>query len=362
MSYKILYIDDEDEQRSQTYADGLSGLALVAITIDKPTSYEKLINELVEKQELFDAIILDFKLDGNQKGDRVATYTAPSLAAGIRSKCFIDDGFKKEFPIFLLSSSENLKKYYDPDSSSHDLFDFTINKISIGEFGKKFEQIIASIIKAYKNIYADKTAFAKILGVPSIELVDDRIFSSRFLEGEDTSVSEISQFIFQEIILKAGVLINQEVLAARLGVNFKESKDWHLLLELLKDSAYSGVFSDAYSRWWSVDVMKWWNRSFNNIPLIRLGVKERFNLNELVEATKIDKATSTKFWTICQAFKTPLDPKDGFLIDGLQKYSWQDKKYLSLESLLERESFGKGFRLHPTERERFEELKKEYKS
>ena len=58
MPHKILYIDDEEEQRSQTYADGLSGLGLVTITIDKPTSYEKLLNELVEKQDLFDALIL----------------------------------------------------------------------------------------------------------------------------------------------------------------------------------------------------------------------------------------------------------------------------------------------------------------
>ena len=369
MPYKIIYIDDEDEQRSQTYADGLSGLGLVKITIDKPTSFEKLINELVEKQGLFDALILDLKLDGNQQGDRVATYTAPSLAAGIRSKCFTDDGFKIEFPIFLLSSSENLKKFYDPDSSSHDLFDFTINKTSIGDFGGKHEQMISSIINTYKRIFEDKTDFAKILGVPSINFVDDRIFTSRFLNGEGTSVSEISQFIFQEILLKSGVLINQDIIAARLGINYKESADWPTIIEQLNKAAYSGVFSDSFQRWWSVDIMKWWNMNFNNIPLIRLDaservtmIKERLSLNDLVEATKIDKATSTKFWTVCQAYKLPLDPKDGFLIDGNQIYPWQDKRYLSLESLLERDAIDKGFRIHPVEKERFEELKKVYSS
>ena len=369
MPYKILYIDDEDNLRSQAYADGLSGLGLVEITIEKPTSFEMLINELVEKQVSIDALILDLKLDGNQLGDRVATYTAPSLAAGIRSKCFHDYGFKIEFPIFLLSSSENLKKYFDPDSSSHDLFDFTINKTSIGTLGGKHEKKIASIIDAYKTISVDKTDFAKILGIPSIDLVDERIFTSRFLYGEGTSVSEISQYIFQEILLKSGILINQDILAARLGINHKESEDWQTILKQLDKTLYSGVFSDSFKRWWSVDIMKWWNVNFSNIPLIRLDsservtlIKEKFNLKYLVEATKIDKATSTKFWTVCQAYKLPLDPKDGFLIDGNQIYPWQDKRYLSLESLLEREAISKGFRIHPVEKERFEELKTMYLS
>ena len=367
MPYKILYIDDEDNLRSQAYADGLSGLGLVDITIEKPTSFEMLINELVEKQASIDALILDLKLDGNQLGNRVATYTAPSLAAGIRSKCFHDDGFKIEFPIFLLSSSENLKKYFDPDSSSHDLFDYTINKTSIGESGEQQERKISSIIDAYQVINEDKKDFAKILGVSSIDLLDDRIFTSRFLEGKDTSISEISQFIFQEILLKSGVLINQDILAARLGIDYKKSEDWMLVLEQLNDAKYLGVFSSSFKRWWNADIMKWWNMNFNNIPLIRLDaservklIKERFSFNNLVEAIKINKATSTKFWTVCYTYKQPLDPKDGFLIDGNQLSPWQDKRYLSLESLLERDAKGNGFRIHPLEWKRFEDLKKEY--
>jgi hypothetical protein len=367
MPYKILYIDDEDEQRSQTFADGLSGLKLINITVEKPTSFEKLINELVGKQDFFDALILDLKLDGNQQGDRVASYTAPSLAAGIRSKCFTDDGFGKEFPIFLLSSSENLKKYYDPDSSSHDLFDFTINKTSIGGSEGKHERRIVSIIDAYQVISKEKTDFANILGVPSIDHVDDRIFTSRFLEGEGTSISEISQFIFNEILMKSGVLINQDILAARLGINYNESEDWKSILEMIDDAKYSGVFGSSFERWWAVDIMKWWNLNFGNIPLIRLDASERvklisekFNLKHILAAAKIDKTTSTKFWTICEAYELPLDTKDGFLIDGNQIYPWQDKRYLSLESILERDAKDNGFRIHPIENQRFEDLKKEY--
>jgi len=175
MKYKVLYIDDETTERSKTYADGLSTLGKTVISIEKPTDYEKLLTELIKGQGSFDALILDLKLDGNQQGDRTATYTAPSLAAGIRSKFFNDGGFKNEFPIFLISSNENLKKYFDPDTSSHDLFDFTFTKTNVGNDGVQYEQLIESFIVAYQTIQEDKTNFSKILGVAVENQVIDRI-------------------------------------------------------------------------------------------------------------------------------------------------------------------------------------------
>ena len=367
MPYKILYIDDEDEQRSKAYAEGLSGLNLIDITVIRPTSYEQLLDELVEKQDLFDALILDLKLDGNQQGDRVARYTAPSLAAGIRSRCFDDHGFKGEFPIFLLSSSENLKKYYDPDSSSHDLFDSTFTKVHVSELGTQYERLILSFIDAYKTISEGKTNFERILSIKSISEIDDRIFSSMFLNGENKSSSEISQFIFNEIIMKSGILIDETILAARLGINHIESEDWGDLLKHLIGTKYTGIFSYSLDRWWANDVMNWWNQTFKDLSLIRLNaserlslIKEKFNFKKLIIAKQIPKTTSTKFWTICQGNNLPLDPKDGFLIDGNQIYPWQDKRYLSLESLLERDAKEKGLTIHPNELERFQDLKKEY--
>lgn len=367
MKYKVLYIDDETTERSQTYADGLSTIGKIEISINKPTNYEELLAELVEGQGSFDALILDLKLDGNQQGERTATYTAPSLATGIRTKFFNDDGFVKEFPIFLISSTENLKKYFDPDTSSHDLFDFTFTKTNVGTDGIQYERLIESFIEAYKIIQKDKANFSKILIIAQENQVIDRIFTTRFLNGEGTSTSEISQYIFNEIILKSGVLIDEDTLAARLGVNHKDSEDWSKLLQLLSDAKYGGVFSNSIERWWWGEVLSWWNHYFSDAPLIRLDaiervklIKKNSGLTNFIDSQPIDKTTSTKFWTVCQAYKKPLDPKDGFLVDGNQLYQWQDKRYLSLESILEREAKNQGFRIHPAEKERFEDIKQEY--
>lgn len=367
MAHKVLYIDDENTENSQAYADGLSGMGLIEITIKKPTSVEVLLDELIAEQSDFDALILDLRLDGNQQGERVAKYTAPFLAQGIRSKRLLENGFKKEFPIFLISSKDNLKKYFDSDTSSHDLFDYTFTKANVGSESEFYEQIIESITEAYQIISEGKTDFNKILNRKNIDEIKNRIFTTKFLTGENTSVSEISQYIFNEITRKSGILIDENVLAARLGIDIEKSKDWEQLLVLLKDYEYSGIFNEPLKRWWFSDILEWWNNNFPNAILIRLDASQRvkliidkFNLERIVAAKAIAKATSTKFWTVCQAYQKPLDPKDGFLIDGNQFKPWQDKRYISLESILERDAKEKGFVIHPEEKERFDDIKQEY--
>lgn len=367
MKYKVLYIDDETSQNSQAFADGLSSQNLIDIAIKLPTKFEELINELIAEQKDIDALILDLKLDGNQQGDRTATYTAPSLATGIRTKCFAENGFEKEFPIFLISSTNNLKKYYDSDTSSHDLFDYTFYKTSIAQKGKEYELLITSITHAYKAIQENKTNFNTLLGLPADSEIPNKIFTTKFLLGDGTSISEISQYIFNEIISKSGVLIDENILAARLGININESSDWQTLIEKLKDYKYSGIFKDSFNRWWSNDILNWWNSNFIK-PLIQLSaldrvnlLKEKFQLHNLVQAQQIHKTTSTKFWTVCQAYKLPLDPKDGFLLDGNLMHTWQDKRYLSLHSILERDAKELGLFIHPAEKERLEDIKQVYK-
>lgn len=367
MSNKVLYIDDEPKDSSRAYADGLSTLGLIEISIIKPTSFETLRDELIQEQNDIDALILDLRLDGNQQGERVAKYTAPILATGIRSHYLIEDGFQKEFPIFLISSKDNLKKYFDSDTSSHDLFDYTFTKATVGSEGDTYEKIIASITEAYRIISGGKTDFSKIMGYSTIQDIENRIFTSKLLTGDGTTISEISQYIFNEIIIKSGILIDENILAARLGIDSEKSDDWGNLLKLLNDFKYSGVFHEAFERWWFSGIIDWWHSNFPNKILISLNaedrvklIKEKFDFKNIQAAVPIAKTTSTKFWTVCQAYEKPLDPKDGFLIDGNELKPWQDKKYISLESILERDAIDKGLVIHPEEKERFEDIKQEY--
>jgi hypothetical protein len=364
--YKVLYIDDETSENSQAFADGLSRKGLIEITIIKPTNLEELVSEIVAGQTEIDALILDLKLDGNQKGDRTASFTAPTLATGIKTKYFSENGINNAFPIFLISSISNLKKYYDSDTSSHDLFDYTIHKSKIGEDGAQYESLIFSLSRAYKEIQKGKTNFNSLLGLPTESGIPNEIFTSKFLTGKETSISEISQYIFNEIILKTGVLIDENILGARLGIDFNNSDDWKQIKEKLEDFKYSGVFKESFDRWWAYDILNWWNSNLSK-SLIQLTalervdlIKEKFDLSGLKEAQPIPKTTSTKFWTICQVYQKPIDPKDGFLVDG-NLLSWQDKRYISLESILERDAKKAGVLIHPADKERLADIKLEYK-
>ena len=239
--FKVLYIDDENSENSQAFADGLSKNGSLEIAIIKPTNLEELVNEIVIGQTEIDALILDLKLDGNQTGDRTAKFTAPTLATGIKTKYFSENGIKNAFPIFLISSISNLKKYYDPDTTSHDLFDYTIHKSSIGKNGAEYESIIFSITKAYKEIEKNATNFISLLGLPKDSEIPSKVFSAKFLNGAESSVSEISQYIFNEIILKAGVLIDEVILAARLGIDYKASDDWGEIKKELDNYKYQEI-------------------------------------------------------------------------------------------------------------------------
>ena len=69
---------------------------------------------------------------------------------------------------------------------------------------------------------------------------------------------------------------------------------------------------------------------------------------------------STSFWTVCKALNKPLDSYDGLLLNTGNK-NWQDKEYVSPTAVIEGDSKRKGYKLHPDEKDRYEEIKIIYK-
>lgn len=364
MEYNLIYVDDEKGKRD-AFADSLSQNSELTIHPCSPSTLEKTRDELIAKKKEIDGIILDLKLDGNQEGEDSADYTAPSLAQAIRSK-FAEEGFTYEMPIFLLTSQDNLEKYYKYDLTSHDLFDFLFFKQKLGE-ENTYSNKIVSILKSYKIIKEKKKDLEKILGI-DLKSLNNTIFPSKFYNPEQVTVYDISKFILRKIILRQGILISEEVLASRLGVDIEKSSDWNKLKDNFEKIKYKGIYTNVWERWWSHELINYWRELYpNEKSLIQLNAEERvkllsekFNLNALVTATPIEKASDTKFWTVCSVYKKPLDIRDGILIETSDSESWHDKLYISLQSILERDYKSKKIVIHPTETERVQELKQGY--
>jgi hypothetical protein len=160
-------------------------------------------------------------------------------------------------------------------------------------------------------------------------------------------------------------LISEQTLAARLGVNMS-SPEWSEVKILFERAKYTGVFSDAWDRWWMPIINDMFREMSGGKLLSNLTAKERTIIlsarigREIAPAMPIDSSKSTRFWTICQCLKQPLDPSEGLRIVRLDTKPWQDSQYISLKAALDREYVGK-FELEENEKQRLQTIKDELK-
>ena len=169
--------------------------------------------------------------------------------------------------------------------------------------------------------------------------------------------------------MKQGLLVDEDVLAARLGIDKSQSEDWDKLLEYLSSTKYQGVYCNGWPRWWMSLVDQWWEETIKSDIFLRSTpakdrvdkIKKITKLTQLTVAERIDKATSDEFWTICKGYNRPLDPIDGLLIQGQDNlYSWQEPEYISIDAALWRKNIDNWISVADVEREKYEELKLMY--
>jgi len=357
--HNVIYIDDDKDNRN-TFATSLMRKGLLSIVAIGPQNFEATVSELKSSKEKLDALILDLRLDEQYVDEQFAQYTAPSLTQAIRSaNSTLDSGFSKEFPIMLLTTQKNIGEVYDPDLSSHGLFDAIYFKQNLADEGKTIEQEIAIAIEAY-SIISKNRVFSDLLQYDVSELPED-LLPGRFVSPSSRLTTyEIAHYFTSLILKKSGVLINEQIMAARLGVDIAGSNGWSNLLELFAEVRYKGVYQGSYNRWWFADLISWWRNEFpSQKPLINLSaserlmlIKEKTGIQDLSPPSPPEFSTGDKFWTTCAATDVPIDISDGYLIEDLDSMPWHDKQYVSLQAILNRKLKDKGITIHPSEKER----------
>lgn len=327
MAYKILYIDDLETQSREKDIENLG----YGVKLYNPTSnISDLFTEL-EDFKVVSASVLDYRLT---KGANNACFDAPTIAQTLRTKHKED---LQDFPLVLMSN-ENIKiDEYDKDLTSQDLFDFVLTKQEFSDDMPNFKKKLDSFIKSYETIKLNKFDLNKILDLNAESNLHSRVKSNTLKIGNN--IFMLSNFLYYEVVRPIGMLIGEDVLSARLGVS-KESNDWNKLLEIIKSSFYTGIFSDYHNRWWMEKVNKWWSetitsettlRRLNAVERVAL-LKTKLNL-DLIPLEKTKHSVSSNFWTICKYSKEPLDPFDG--IELLKEHHpWQEKEYISIDSAL----------------------------
>lgn len=194
----------------------------------------------------------------------------------------------------------------------------------------------------------------------------------RFIDEVETiiekPISVISDFLIENLLGKTGILISENILATRLGVDKSKSSDWTKILKKLENHLYKGAFSEGWKRWWMSGLENWWSselqiekslRSTKANDKVNL-LKERLELSELIPLEKAEKSKSETFWTNCIGSGVAIDTVDGLLMAGQDNYfPWQDKSYVSIEEALNPKRKDIWGKLSPFESHKFELLQKQ---
>jgi len=357
---KFLYIDDEPGATTEAIRDGLSDTDIIVVTFKKAEVFEDQLSTFETELTNYDGLILDLRLDDNMRTG--LKHTAVSLAQELRTKTAAKEKYV-DVPIILCSTDKKIEELYDKDQTSHDLFDYTFVKKYPLE-SEKVATRLKSIAEGYQFITESVFELSEILQ-REVSEIDSRIFG-RFLDkGESYPVHELVQHILKELIYQPGPLITEAIVAARLGVDIEKSADWSSLInDSFSSIHYRGVFSEGWKRYWADQLMKEFKEQSGK-RLSSLEAESRVELlkkitgkQNIVAAEPIKNCVSKNFWTICNHYRRPLDPLEGFkLFSRKEPKPWQDAKYISFEAAAQR--LGK---IHPNESERFEDYKKKFPS
>ena len=363
MTYKTLYIDDGEDSAVSAYADALQDNGTLTVSVEKPMTFEQEVNRIKANIKDYDAILLDYRLDDFPNEEEITViYDAPTIAQDIRSKVVKEQ--IKAVPFILISSDDYIQRFFRKDITSRDLFDLFYSKNEVVNRTEDIVREIKSVIEAYRTTDKD-SSIENILKLRKSTLLDDRIIHIYENIRGKNSVYGVVNFVLREMIEVPGPLINELYVAARLGVDIVKSDDWSGVLDNIQNEVqYKGILCEAYPRWWSMLLEKWWKKlSGGSIISLRSSssearvnfLKEALKLPDLVHATPLKYATSSKFWTVCDVKKKPIDTTDGLKLFSENTYPWQEQRYVSIIGALEKTEIRK--QLLTTEKERLNSIR-----
>jgi hypothetical protein len=361
MPCNYLYLDD-DKSGLDSYIRAVSAEGELTIEHKFPGPFDEELERLRLRLPNFDGLILDWRLDEKTNDNRRATFRAAALAQELRTRG--TERELKELPIVLWSTYRKMVHSYTGDNTSQDLFDSVWDKERVVDEAPDVRRKLISLANAYGRIQEYRGVrfpIAMMLGLESadVDQLDPRI-SERFPDVRGTAAHDLARFLLRSVVVPTGPLIDREHLAARLGIEIESSPGWPDLTQVLTEYAgYTGVFSEGWLRWWNWKLERWWHGTTGASPLGMITATERIDLLrdalhlDLAPAPAIAESYSTVYWTICQGYRTPLDPVNGYALNLVPREPWLEPDYISELAALERII---EFQLDPLEEPRFKIL------
>ena len=374
MSVRYYYLDDGTQEDSKSYATAVSRVVEgLEIRHEYPTDFTSQIKIITDNQSVTDGLILDLRLDKvANEIDNVkvrAQYRAPALAQEIRTRAA--ESSSLEFPIVLWTLDKWYKVFSSHDNTGLSLFDLTVVKEELNQHALEVGRKLLALGFGYKEIAAIRKDYPKkgdwmhrVLGFKSEG--DASFLDTQILEHFDhrQRTHEVAQFLTGQMLDIPGPLIDRQTLAARLGVDLENSGDAQALLDgCFEQARYKGVFNAGWERWWAILVEEAWRALDRNAePLRALAADKRVSylrsvtgMRKLKPARPLHPDYGTRYWTMCQKLRRPLDPADGLLLRREKLHRWQEQPYVSFEAYQDRRYSRR--QIDPVDHDRLDRMK-----
>ncbi len=329
--FKGVFIDDKEEEKK--YAELLTNNSSGKLNIEfRLPEHEvtELADHLIDKH--YDFAAIDFRLDevpikdaeGNKQKNK---YRASALAQQIRDRAI--DQPNSDLPLILLSQEDYIKRIFHADSTAEDLFDLVISKEELVTEKPLALAIsrIASLAAAYKTIQANVTKNNNMPVAPSVLLGLDSHEAEMVLNHQALRAIAKIQYphqivskVMSLLIQRAGILMSDEHLLARLGVSPDSPNIPQLKAKLLDlKLGYSGLLCDGWPRWWwhRIDT---WAKELMGVSLGSMAGAERVArlstallLDLKPAASRWNKSSDEYFWVACSSCDHPTELKHSVL-------------------------------------------------
>lgn len=334
---KYFYLDDEDENSVQALIENINNFNLVTVErlpIQKSTTVEDVANKIAETN--CDGFIVDFMLKGTSEFGQ--NYTASTLVQHIRTENVLNAD-RKQFPVIVFSTMRNLEEIVGKDAAMSYLYDYAMAKDTIT---KENVVTLNSLADAYRFCSKKNLSKEELLGRSDFEGIDNHFLDSMLDINGNASPYKIVSFVFKDMIGHPGVLIDEDILAARLGIDKEQCEGcWELLLQKIKECRlqYEGILSDVSKQYWA-DLVFDWFRNLTHQHLYSLNAQERVALinkstgiNGLIAAEPIELNESLYYDTVCNYSRKPMDSSEGLEIKESKPLTiWQEPRYVSISA------------------------------
>lgn len=241
-----LFIDDDE--RDFKYAGNMSIPGKLEMLVLRPDrSFVDIADEIYHCKP--DILALDFRLDEILFENSPNRYKAGPLAQLLRDHA--TDSPTDDIPIVLVSHEQKVRDFYNPDLTSHDLFDCIYEKENLGT--PFFKSEILSLILGYKKIINCFKSGSRLLDLLCLDSADSvRLHYQHILNiSEFKAPHQISRYVHKNIIRRNGPLLDEPSLFAALGIAPDSTGTASLKAFLAENGIrYQGVFSEGWERWW----------------------------------------------------------------------------------------------------------------